>query len=261
MKIPERKPRDILVQWTSEEADYFERESLTATGSCGSKMKHVHKDDRLFICSTSEDEVYLLGALLVTSVNRRKDPPEANGESVCGPFRRHPLGDVKWNLTFQSDRSPSLKKNKSLTWQLRSHRSLTPESAQQLIEFLGKDAKIRFRDVAYLEGERRLVKAMKPTRNRLLREQAKKRYGTECYCCGFDFGVFYGDDVAGYCQIHHLVPIADGARETNVENVCVVCANCHQVLHMTDPPTDINTLRKKVRKKWTPWSDNGISRR
>src|SRR5262245_61233824 len=115
-------PRDILVQWTSEEADTFTEDPSPATGSRGWRMRHVREGDRLFVCTTSEDEVYLLGALLVHQVTRRKGKSQADGESLCDEFKRRPLGKLKWELRFQSGGSPRLKRTKSLTWQLRPHR-------------------------------------------------------------------------------------------------------------------------------------------
>jgi len=67
-----------------------------------------------------------------------------------------------------------------------------------------------------------------------LREAAIRIHGTTCVVCGFNFAEVYGQHGAGYVQVHHLVPLADG-RETRIvkakTDLTVLCANCHVMVH------------------------------
>ena len=44
-------------------------------------------------------------------------------------------------------------------------------------------------------------------------------------------------------EIHHLDPIAEGERETKVEDVIPLCRNCHNGAHSEDPPIPIERLK------------------
>jgi HNH endonuclease len=51
--------------------------------------------------------------------------------------------------------------------------------------------------------------------------------------CGFDFAATYGSRGAGFAEVHHRVPLgeSDEARETRLDDLAIVCANCHRMLH------------------------------
>jgi hypothetical protein len=52
--------------------------------------------------------------------------------------------------------------------------------------------------------------------------------------CGFDFEAVYGELGAGFAEVHHLRPLAqmDGPVETTLDDLAVVCANCHRMIHL-----------------------------
>lgn len=113
----------------------------------------------------------------------------------------------------------------------------------------------------FLEGERRATTAT--TRNSQLRIAAKRKWGLKCYCCGFDFEEFYGSKAKGFAIVHHLELFAGKdteKREAVVEDVRVICANCHYVIHMETPPIDVDILKEHLSLSWSRWSDSGIQR-
>ena len=83
------------------------------------------------------------------------------------------------------------------------------------------------------------------TRMHLVRERdpraaaEKKRVELErtgrlrCEPCSFDFFEIYGEHGRGYIECHHRIPLADLAesRTTRLEDLALVCANCHRMLH------------------------------
>ena len=54
-----------------------------------------------------------------------------------------------------------------------------------------------------------------------------------CDVCTFDFTAFYGPIGDGFAECHHTKPISEyeGAERTSVEDLAIVCANCHRMLH------------------------------
>lgn len=54
-----------------------------------------------------------------------------------------------------------------------------------------------------------------------------------CQVCGFDFEETYGDLGKDFIEGHHTIPISEmqPGQPTKVEDIALVCANCHRMLH------------------------------
>ncbi len=66
-----------------------------------------------------------------------------------------------------------------------------------------------------------------------------------CRICGFDFAEKYGEIGEGFIEVHHTVPISDlsnTGKETRIEDIALVCANCHRMLHRRRPWLEMYTL-------------------
>lgn len=68
-----------------------------------------------------------------------------------------------------------------------------------------------------------------------------------CEVCGFDFADRYGETGRGFAECHHIRPLAAGVRETRLEDLAVVCANCHRMVHLPSVPIDLEVLRGMLR--------------
>jgi 5-methylcytosine-specific restriction enzyme A len=105
----------------------------------------------------------------------------------------------------------------------------------------------------FLEGAKEIYKEKKrQKRNAELCAKAIEKYGLKCYVCDFNFEGKYGDYGAGYIELHHLRLLADseGERESIVNDVRVVCSNCHSVLHHQGrTPMDIDELKAFVKER------------
>ncbi|MCK9223168.1 MAG: HNH endonuclease [Limnochordia bacterium] len=66
-----------------------------------------------------------------------------------------------------------------------------------------------------------------------------KRHGRlYCEACGFDFAKAYGDRGEGCIEVHHKTPLSElesGHTTTSIEDVLLVCANCHRIIHRIRP--------------------------
>ncbi|NNC01870.1 hypothetical protein HJC10_03250 [Corallococcus exiguus] len=91
------------------------------------------------------------------------------------------------------------------------------------------------------EGAIRYVYSRHRKRERRLREEkiAKALRGSsklrcEVPGCGFDFGDVYGDVGERYAQVHHLHPLSsrESPSETRLDDLAIVCANCHAMIHL-----------------------------
>lgn len=70
----------------------------------------------------------------------------------------------------------------------------------------------------------------------------------QCEVCGFDFQEKYGERGRGYIEAHHTVPVSDMApgQKTRLEDIALVCSNCHRMLHRSRPWLGMEQLRKLV---------------
>lgn len=67
----------------------------------------------------------------------------------------------------------------------------------------------------------------------------------ECACCGFDFLATYGEVGRGFIEAHHTKPISslhEDGEETSIDDLVLVCSNCHKMLHRRRPWLGINEL-------------------
>lgn len=74
-----------------------------------------------------------------------------------------------------------------------------------------------------------------------------------CEICGFDFQAVYGDLGEGFIECHHIVPLhhLEGQGITKLEDLILVCANCHRMLHRGgthDPATIRDRLQTPTRR-------------
>jgi hypothetical protein len=232
-------------------------------------MKAVNKGDRLFICATTAEELYLLGLLQVRKVVKERSRGlqkefghyRADCRNLSGVFKILPLGKQKRQLRFVNTDSDRLDPNITLALQVRAHRFLSDDSADLLTKILGEDVASVERERRFLEGERRAARTARAVRSAALRVAAKRHWGPRCYCCGFSFEEFYGPAGEGFAIIHHLDPLgysAGQSRKTSVEDVRIVCANCHYILHRQNTPLGVDDLKQRIGRRWTMWSRKGI---
>lgn len=67
-----------------------------------------------------------------------------------------------------------------------------------------------------------------------------------CVACKFDFEKVYGKRGRGYIEVHHTVPVSEmrPGDTTKLEDVAIVCANCHRILHRARPWLRMDELEK-----------------
>jgi 5-methylcytosine-specific restriction protein A len=69
-----------------------------------------------------------------------------------------------------------------------------------------------------------------------------------CECCKFDFSVRYGELGQGYIECHHTIPVSEYTEnaKTRVQDLALVCSNCHRMLHRKRPWLSIGELSKLI---------------
>jgi hypothetical protein len=99
------------------------------------------------------------------------------------------------------------------------------------------------------EGEeferRHVARERNPTLIRLAKARALQRGELVCQICSFDFGRTYGRVGYNYIEGHHTIPVKDLRKgdQTRVEDIALVCSNCHRMLHRRRPWLTMEELR------------------
>lgn len=105
------------------------------------------------------------------------------------------------------------------------------------------------------EGRLRLGRHLRRERKSWLvadkKQEVKQRSGgLYCEVCTFDFAAMYGRRGEDYCEVHHRRPLSlgHGSRPTSLEDLAIVCANCHRMLHRS-PWIAVEELRRRIAKR------------
>ena len=108
-----------------------------------------------------------------------------------------------------------------------------------------EEARVQFSESKRLARERHFF-----SRNSALGRAAKEKYGSRCQVCGFSFEDRYGALGRGYIECHHLNPLSERSDSetvtilTSLEEVRVLCANCHRMIHRRRPALSVEELRE-----------------
>jgi 5-methylcytosine-specific restriction protein A len=108
-----------------------------------------------------------------------------------------------------------------------------PEEDEDDVE----EGRLLYRKHRARERNRKLVGRKK---ERVLRETGQ----LACETCGLVFGTKYGSLGDGYIECHHKVPLAEsGETKTRLEDLAVLCSNCHRMVHRRQPWLSTDELR------------------
>lgn len=90
-------------------------------------------------------------------------------------------------------------------------------------------------------------------RSRKLVEAKKKQFLAEhgslqCEACGFRFSDKYGEYGNGIIDCHHTRPVSTltPGHKTKVEDLALLCANCHRIVHARSPWLSIEEVRALI---------------
>lgn len=135
--------------------------------------------------------------------------------------------------------------------------NLSRPDADQLIDEVDGDEPAATDGVSYakaVEGRvvQRLVRVAErdpKLRKDKIAQSRTERGSIACETCGFDFEVAYPGLGEGFVHVHHVVPLHfTGVIENGVEDLILVCANCHVMIHRQSPWKTPDQLREILAK-------------
>lgn len=84
-----------------------------------------------------------------------------------------------------------------------------------------------------------------------------KRKNNDIFCeiCRFSFEEKYGTLGKDFIEVHHLKPISKykDNEETTIENLKLVCSNCHRMIHRGEPFSMFYDLKSMFSLSSDPW--------
>lgn len=99
--------------------------------------------------------------------------------------------------------------------------------------------------------EGQLLTRLHRFRERRLAERRKakalRQHGRlQCEACEFDFSARYGERGRGFIECHHVRPVSEltAGEKTRLEDLTLLCANCHRMIHVRRPWLSIDELRQ-----------------
>ena len=101
--------------------------------------------------------------------------------------------------------------------------------------------------VGYPEGASSQILVNRYERDPRNRKAAIEIHGKTCMACGFNFQDVYGDLGEEYIVIHHVTPVSAIGKNYQIDpknDLVAICANCHAMIHRTNPPLTVNELKK-----------------
>lgn len=108
-------------------------------------------------------------------------------------------------------------------------------------------------DFSAIEGEPRVFLHLRRERDRSLvaAKQASARNGLGqlvCEICGFVAELVYPGLCAGLCEVHHRRPLSEleAPTETRLDDLAVLCPNCHRAIHQTRPMMTVEEFRQRL---------------
>lgn len=141
----------------------------------------------------------------------------------------------------------------SQLWNVFEH----TENLQEYFYFISKT--IFDENDYYLEGKekRKYLEHKYYERNseviQLAKQRAKQQNKLHCEICKFDFSERYGNIGENFIECHHKIPIATGGiRKTKIEDLALVCSNCHRMLHKKNEDGNylsINQLKEIINSR------------
>lgn len=96
----------------------------------------------------------------------------------------------------------------------------------------------------------RLHRARERNRSLVMKKKAQtvgRGVPLDCEVCGFNFERVYGKQAAEYIECHHRRPLSlSGPTTTRLEDLALLCANCHSAIRASRPWLSVEELSELV---------------
>lgn len=153
-----------------------------------------------------------------------------------GLDRGNKMEEVVWNM-YSSDIDALTKVKNAIIGNI----SFLKESRSSQIEDSLEEAsegKVLTRVHKTRERNKAIVKKKKES-------VLRKTGALKCETCSFDFKEIYGELGEGFAECHHKKPVSQlkNNEKTKLDDLAILCANCHRMIHRSKPWKTIDELK------------------
>ena len=235
------------IKWTQDEIiiamAYYLRHNYKNGGFAKSKIDHLSNLFRYLHISLGADlntKQRSSGSIKAKLENFKTLDPEYMGKGLPNISKT----DLQnWNQFYNNQdylfKLADIIEQNLITLSQHNNIDLPKVDAEQYV-FEGK---LLARIHHYLERNNEIIK--------LKKQWAYDTYGRlHCEACAFDFHEFYGDYGQGFIECHHNIPLAelhiDETQTTALDDLSLLCANCHRMVHYKTPWETVAEIRYMI---------------
>jgi hypothetical protein len=187
------------------------------------------------------------GLKCIAAVGKVKRAAHFDGKRITGnPFQYENFLDVDWQ-----DEPRDLVFSRVVFGQP----TLQPMAKEKFDTLIGSYIQVRgsidIEECGFPEGRELYKRHRERERNQKVIREAKVRRThadplLRCDVCRLSFAKRYGQLGMGYIEAHHMVPISEYSRvtRTKLEDIALVCSNCHRMLHRRRPWLQMDQLKQ-----------------
>ena len=149
--------------------------------------------------------------------------------------------EIKILKSFDLKNNEFIEMHKNISQALKSFHKLNLNLDD--IHFEAEEGKILSALHHYKERDKKIVEAKKLS---ILAKFNK----LSCEACDFNFKEFYGERGNGYIECHHLLPVSQMSlnHKTKLDDLCLLCSNCHRMIHKNIPWLTLQQLKEIIKK-------------
>lgn len=244
----------------------------------------VAPGDFIYVVTVQRGHLYLLGRMQVGKICSQKEAERVLGTSNLWEGKDHLIARSGTGSPTRFDRQVPIRVVRRLQFEspsggskplkfisngvldrqtLRGVRKLTASSAAMLNGILKTSVRLGQHDTidevpgedeVFPEGKGiyRLHKSRE--RNSKVTEDAKRKRIEKdpllhCDVCDFSFAATYRQLGQGFLEAHHTVPLSEisGEIQTRIEDIALVCSNCHRMIHKHRPWLNIAEFKQMIK--------------
>jgi len=213
-------------------------------GMYGIRDTKVTEYDYLIFCITTEEELVRIDDIQFVLLNQNEVinlKKDLNGSDKSFKLEKfHPF------MTFDTFES---KFKEYFAFQIDYYTDESEVLNSHIAESLLEDER-------YTEGEKRLATHYITERNAKVVKKAKEQFAIEhagqlfCDICEMNYEEVYGVIGKGYIEAHHKNQLSiSGITDTQTEDLALLCASCHRMIHKLmrqDEYASYEMLKRKI---------------
>lgn len=166
-------------------------------------------------------------------------------------IRKHPLlKESKFLRTRALNESESLSNQEAdvLIKIVRKHNPRVPASVSEAE--LERDIKAEFPEGGRVQKTHLIIERNRSNIVRKRKAVLEAKGSLACQICGFDFRKNYDLPSGDFCEVHHSKQLSNRKvpAKTPLEDLAVLCANCHRAIHLFKPLPTIEQFKKRFFK-------------